>query len=278
MERITTFFQSYINVFKINDLVDILLMASVIYWLIKLIKESRAEQLIKGIVIILAVTQISAWFDLNVLNFVLTNLIQVGLLALVIVFQPELRRALEEMGRNKLGDWIFKTDNNADTEKAIVEVCNAAMSLSRQKTGALIVIERKTKVGDIILTGKSIDAEISSELIENIFYHNTPLHDGAVIIRNNRIKAAGCLLPLSVNKDLSSELGTRHRAAIGMSENSDAIVVVVSEETGKISIAKKGTLTRNFTAETLKRTLEKSLLKFDDAKSSKSEKEKKNVQ
>lgn len=281
MDKLAVFVQSYINVFKWNDLVDITIMAFVIYWLFKLIRETRAVQLLKGILIILVATQISVWFDLNVINFFLTNALQVGLLAFVVVFQPELRRALEQVGTTKIGDLFFKTtENNEEAESSIVEICEACAALSRLKMGALIVIERKTNVGDIILTGKLIESKISAELLINIFYPNTPLHDGAVIIRNNKIKAAGCLLPLSQNKNLSSELGTRHRAAIGMSENSDAIIVVVSEETGKISIAKKGTLTRNYTGETLKRALEKSLLSFEVDKKSvnKTVKENKDVQ
>ena len=265
MNNITAFVQSYINIFKWNDLVDILLVATIVYWLIRFIRESRAEQLLKGIALVLVVTQLSDWFHLNVLNFFMTNALQVGLLAFVIVFQPELRRALEQMGRTKIGDLFFKNhEENIDIESTVVEISEAAETLSRLKMGALIVVERKTKVGDIVLTGKLVEAKVSSELLVNIFYPNTPLHDGAVIIRNNKIKAAGCLLPLSQNNELSSELGTRHRAAIGMSENSDAIVVVVSEETGKISIAKRGALTRNFTKETLKRALEKSLLNLED--------------
>ena len=281
MDKLAVFVQSYINVFKWNDLVDITIMAFVIYWLFKLIRETRAVQLLKGILIILVATQISVWFDLNVINFFLTNALQVGLLAFVVVFQPELRRALEQVGTTKIGDLFFKTtENNEEAESSIVEICEACAALSRLKMGALIVIERKTNVGDIILTGKLIESKISAELLINIFYPNTPLHDGAVLKRNNKIKAAGCLLPLSQNKNLSSELGTRHRAAIGMSENSDAIIVVVSEETGKISIAKKGTLTRNYTGETLKRALEKSLLSFEvDKKSAnKTVKENKDVQ
>lgn len=277
MDKITTFVQSYINIFRWNDLVDILLMATVIYWAIRFIRESRAAQLLKGILVFLIITQLSDWFDLNVLNFFLTNALQVGLLALVIVFQPELRRALEQMGRTKLGDIFFKnSEENVEMEKSVIEICEAATTLSRLKMGALIVIERSTKVGDVILTGNLVEAKISAELLVNIFYPNTPLHDGAVIIRDNKIKAAGCLLPLSHNNDLSSELGTRHRAAIGMSENSDAIVIVVSEETGKISIAKRGALTRNFTGETLKRALEKSLLKLEE-KSQKNNKGKENT-
>lgn len=269
MEEISTFFASYINVFKWNDLCDIIIISMVIYWGIRLIRETRAEQLIKGIVILLVATQVSAWLDFNVVNFLLNNTMQVGLLALIIVFQPELRRALEQMGRTRIGDLVFgKGHDNTSTENTIVEICSAVSTMSRERIGGLIVIERETKIGDVVLTGTLMEAKVSAELLLNIFYPNTPLHDGAVIIRYNLIKAAGCLLPLTQNAQLNSELGTRHRAAIGMSENSDSIIVVVSEETGKISIAKGGSLTRNFTPESLKRALEKALLTAEEDKPS----------
>jgi len=262
MDRILTFFASYVNVFKINDLLDILFVALAIYWLIKLIAETRAAQLVKGLIVLLVVTQVSDWFNLNVINFILTNVMQVGFLALIIVFQPELRRALEQAGRTRLGDFIFASDsgNKQIMEQTIVEICAAAGTLSSTKTGGLIVIERNTKIGDVMLTGTPLESKVTKELILNIFYPNTPLHDGAIVISDNKIKAAGCLLPLCESKTLSSELGTRHRAALGMSETSDALVVVVSEETGKISVAKDGSLTRNYTPETLKRSLEKNLI------------------
>ena len=270
MERILTFFSSYINVFKLNDLFDILFISLAIYWLIKLIAETRAAQLIKGLVVLLVVTQVSDWFNLNVINFLLTNVMQVGFLALIIVFQPELRRALEQAGRTKLGDFIFASDSGSKQimEQTIVEICSAVGTLSSTKTGGLIVIERNTRIGDVTLTGTQLESKVTKELLLNIFYPNTPLHDGAVIIKDNQIKAAGCLLPLCESKNLSSELGTRHRAAIGMSETSDALVIVVSEETGKISVAKDGSLTRNYTPETLKRSLEKNLIIFDDEEKS----------
>lgn len=262
MEGILTFFASYANVFKINDLLDILFVSLGIYWLIKLITQTRASQLVKGLVVLLVVTQVSDWFNLNVINFIFTNIMQVGFLALIIVFQPELRRALEQAGRTRLGDFLFATDsgNKQVVEQTIVEICSAVGTLSSTKTGALIVIERNTKIGDVVLTGTPLESKVSKELILNIFYPNTPLHDGAIIVSDNQIKAAGCLLPLCDSKSLSSELGTRHRAALGMSETSDALVIVVSEETGKISVAKDGSLTRNYTQDTLKRSLEKNLI------------------
>lgn len=269
MDKVITFLTSYLNVFKFSDLIDILLVAFAVYWAIKLIKETRAVQLIKGIVIILVLTQVSEWLNLNIINFILTNTLQVGIIAVIIVFQPELRRALEQIGRTKIGDLILGDSPDEIIEKTIKEVCESVEVMSTQKMGALIVIERKTKVGDVISTGTEILSNVSASLIVNIFYPNTPLHDGAVIIRDNKIEAAGCLLPITQNNTLSTELGTRHRAAIGMSEMSDALVIVVSEETGKISLAKDGTLTRNFTSETLKRALERLLISSENEKQSK---------
>lgn len=262
MDKILRFFSSYINVFKLNDLVDIAIITLVIFWLIKLVKETRAMQLLRGIIVLFVVLQLSDWFNLNVVNFALSKTIEVGVLALVIIFQPELRHALERVGTG-LGDIFPFTNaetNAEETEKAITEISDVCQSMSASKTGALIVIERKSRLNDIFATGTKLDSIVTKELIGNIFYPKTPLHDGAVIISGNRIKAAGCVLPLTQNTALPSELGTRHRAAIGMSEQSDAVVIVVSEETGKISIARKGMLTRNYDRESLHRTLQKLLI------------------
>ncbi len=264
MGKLITFLTSYINVFKITDLFDIALVALAIYWLIKLIKETRAVQLVKGIVILLLLTQVSDWLNLNIINFILTNTLQLGVLALIVLFQPELRRVLEQIGQTKIGNLISVDSQESTIEDTIKEICLAVESMARQRIGALVVIERKTRNGDVLLTGVDVKSKVSASLLVNIFYPNTPLHDGAVIIRENRIEAAGCLLPLTQNNSLSTELGTRHRAAIGMSENSDSLVVVVSEETGKISLANGGTLTRNFNPETLKKALEKLLIVSTD--------------
>lgn len=269
MGKLLTFLTSYLNVFKLTDLIDIVLVALAIYWLIKLIKETRAVQLVKGIVVLLILTQVSAWLNLNIINFILTNTLQLGVLALIVLFQPELRRVLEQIGTTKIGN-IFSADSNGVTiEDTIKEICIGVENMSRQRMGALIVVERKTKVSDVVLTGVELKSKISSSVLVNIFFPNTPLHDGAVVIRDNKIEAAGCLLPLTQNNSLSTELGTRHRAAIGMSETSDALVIVVSEETGKISLANNGTLTRNFNAETLKKALEKLLVVSGEQKQSK---------
>ena len=226
--------------------------------MLKLIKETRAMQLLKGVLILFAILEVSSWLHLNTLNYLLKSAMQVGMFAIVVIFQPELRSLLEKMGRSKVGRPINIATGPMDTQDhAISEIVRAAENLSASKTGALIVMERETKLGDVIGTGTLIDAEVSSALLENIFVPNTPLHDGAVIIRGDRVHTAGCLLPLTSNENLSRELGTRHRAALGISEASDAFVVVVSEETGKISIALNGSLTRNLTKETLYAALRK---------------------
>ncbi len=238
------------------DIVDILLIAYILYRSIHLIRETRAEPLIKGILMIVIVMQVSKWLQLNTIYFVIKNAMSYGVFALLIVFQPELRRALEKMGHAWFGLSIFSAEEDiSETEQSINEICDACGQLSKTKTGALIVIERETKLGDIARAGISLDAVVTSELLLNIFVENTPLHDGAVVVRNSRIIAATCVLPLTQREDLSSELGTRHRAAIGMTEGADAITVVVSEETGIISYAFNGHLYRRQTPDSLRENL-----------------------
>ncbi|MCD8391334.1 MAG: diadenylate cyclase CdaA, partial [Firmicutes bacterium] len=226
------------------------------------IKETRAKQLLKGIVIIFLVFFVSQWLHLNALNYIMSTLLQVGVFALVVIFQPELRNILEKVGRITLGKIMdFGADTTAEaTENTIESVVKAACDMSATKTGALIVIERETQLGEYIRTGTELNSDVSSMLLENIFVPNTPLHDGAVIIRGNKIITAACLLPLTSNINLSRELGTRHRAAIGLSEVTDAIIVVVSEETGKISIAREGNLTRNLHEDSLRNALKKAMI------------------
>lgn len=263
MDKLLRFFSSYINIFKFNDLIDIAIITLVIYWLIKVVKETRAMQLLRGIIMLFVILQLSDWFNLNVVNFVLSKTIEVGLLALVIIFQPELRHALERVGTAGLGDILPFTNaesNNEETLNTITEISDVCQSMSASRIGALIVIERKSRLNAVLQTGTALDSVVTKEILGNIFYPKTPLHDGAVVISGNRIKAASCVLPLTQNAALPSELGTRHRAAIGMSEQSDAIVIVVSEETGKISIARKGMLTRNYDRESLHKTLQKLLI------------------
>jgi len=267
MTSALTYFKGFFMVLKITDLIDILLIAFIVYQLLKLIKETRALQLVKGILVLFFALEISTWFNLTTLNYLLRSAMQVGMFAIVVIFQPELRSLLEKVGRSNVGKIINIGTGAADSQMlAIEEIALAAENLSAEKTGALIVIERETKLGDIIRTGTRIDAEVSSALLENIFVPKTPLHDGAVIIRGDRIHTAGCLLPLTTNENLSRELGTRHRAALGITEASDALVIVVSEETGKISVATGGALTRNLDKESLTAALKKAIL-TDEGKS-----------
>ncbi len=233
------------------DLVDIVVVAFVLYKLYFAIKDTRAVALLKGLVVLLFATLVSKWLGLNVINWVLQKTMTVVLVALPIVFQPELRRALEQLGRGK---FFSKSGlmNEEEAEKLLDEVNRAVTSLSKNKIGALLVFEREIGLNDYVDTGMKIDGLVSSEFLTNIFIPNTPMHDGAVIIRANRVMAAGCLLPLTEDRTLSKELGTRHRAAIGISEQTDSVVVVVSEETGTISYAYAGRLTRYLDSETLK--------------------------
>ena len=252
---------SFLSLLQFQDVIDILIVAFVIYQVIRLMKETRAAQLVKGIIILVVVLQLSSWLHLNVLQYILENTLQLGFMALIVIFQPELRRALEEVGRSRFGQ-LFEGDiptHIEENDRTIEEIIRAAGILSMNKTGALIVMERNTKLGEIIKTGISIRSDISAELLLNIFIPNTALHDGAVIIRGDSLMAAACFLPLSQNAFLSKELGTRHRAAVGMSENSDAVILVVSEETGKISLAINGSLARNLTTDNLRRALYKTL-------------------
>lgn len=262
MESALIYLKSFFQVLKITDIIDIFLIAIIIYQLLKMIKETRAMQLVKGIFILFLILQVSRWAHLNTLNYLMSNAMQVGMFAVVVIFQPELRSFLEKMGRSNVGKLIDIASGNTDEQNtAVEEIVSAVSNMAQTKTGALIVMERTTKLGDVIKTGTLLDAEVSSSLLENIFVPNTPLHDGAVIIRGDRIHTAGCFLPLTSNENLSRELGTRHRAALGISEASDSVVIVVSEETGKISVALNGTLTRNLTENSLKIALSKAFSK-----------------
>ena len=263
MENMFLTITKYIQLIKITDVLDIAIVAVLIYQLLKMIRETRALQLVKGIAFLFVLLQISAWMNLTALNYILKNVMQVGLFSVVVIFQPELRSFLERMGRSKVGkifDFSSASSNESKVEIIINEIVSACVNLSKSKTGALIVLERDTKLGDIVKSGTVLNAEISSSLLENIFFANTPLHDGAVVIREEKIHTAACLLPLTQNINLSRELGTRHRAALGMSEVSDALIIVVSEETGKISIAVNGSLTRNLDGDTLAKALKRALI------------------
>ena len=267
-EFITNIFNAFLELmrqFRAVDVLDIVVVAFLIYSLIKLVRETRAEQLVKGLLIMIIAWALSSQLNLKMIKTLLDNFFQFGIIALLVVFQPELRRALEHIGRTKIGTRTFSVAKEGESllqqeRKWINAVVEAAASFQKSKTGALIVFERQTKLGEIVDTGTIVNADPSAQIIGNIFFNKAPLHDGAMIIRNGMIYAAGCILPLTKNDSLSVDLGTRHRAAVGMSENSDAVILVVSEETGTISLAINGVITRNYTRETLKGALENEIL------------------
>ena len=253
-------------------ILDIAIVIYVIVKIIKFAKDSRGMQLIKGILFFIIITWLSGILNLRIVHSVLTSILPSGVVALIVIFQPEIRRALEQLGTNKLTNFLgmeksIETKTREDIYKIVIAVCEMAQT----KTGALIVIQRDISLSDIIATGIEIDSEISPQLIVNIFVPKTPLHDGAIVIRNNKIAAGACILPLANNADISKELGTRHRAAVGISKESDAIAIVVSEESGKISIAKDGTLIADVKEEALKNILIKNIItnRLEDNKKNK---------
>jgi diadenylate cyclase len=249
--------------FKPIDLIDILLLASLIFLVFRFIRSRKAGALIIGIIAISILTFVAHITGLNATFFVFSEIFDVGIIVLIIIFQPEIRDCLERLGSGSVNGFLSFGDQKKKKQlylKAVDNVCAAVSDLSATKTGALIVISRNTKLDDVTETGITIDAEVNSFLLRNLFFNKAPLHDGAVVIDEGRISAAGCLLPLTRRTDIDSDLGTRHRAAIGMSETSDAIVVVVSEETGIISVAMDCSLTRNFNPETLRTFLMKKLI------------------
>ena len=271
MDKLATFFSYLWNILRdigVTDVIDIAIVAILLYYIYKFIRERRAGKLAAGLLILLLVQILSNFLNMHAMQFILHNVFQVGMIAVIIVFQPELRSALEKMGSEPLRGLRSisesKSGERSQTLAMISEVTEAVCDMSLDKTGALIVIERATKLGDIIKSGTVINANPTAFLIRNIFFNKAPLHDGAMIIRDDRLYAAGCFLPLSTNNDIIKDLGTRHRAAIGMSENSDAVVVVVSEETGTISVAVEGQLKRNFSYNSLKNELTGLLLSEAD--------------
>lgn len=258
--------------FQFKDTVDIIIVAFLIYGVVKLVRETRAGQLVKGLFLLVILFIISSYFNLVMVSRVLAYFFQFAFVAILIVFQPEIRKALEQVGRNNVGQSIAavvtgrdRSYDRAQIRKAINAVVDGVGILQQLKMGALIVFERKTKLGDIIETGTQINCEPSGQIVGNIFFNKAPLHDGAMIIRDGMIHAAGCILPLTKNTSVSAELGTRHRAALGVSEESDAVVVVVSEETGQISVAVNGVLARRFTRDTLRDVLEGYLIPQEEA-------------
>lgn len=261
------FYQGLINqlaLIKITDIIDVFIVTFFIYKALKFIRDTRAVHLLKGLVVLVVTMQVSQFVNLHTVHYLLSNALQLGLIAIIIVFQPELRRALEQLGRTTMGQWFSFEERTDDLEKEkmIKEVKESCLNMSKSRIGALIVMEREVKIGDIVDTGIVLNADVTAELLTNIFVPKTPLHDGAVIIRNNKIEAASCFLPLSQNPNVSKELGTRHRAGLGMSEESDAVVVIVSEETGGISIACGGELNMKLSPE----ALENNLMKLFDIK------------
>lgn len=242
------------------DVVDILVVAYIIYRVMKLLKDTSAARLAKGILILVLIMLFASFLRLTMISWLLRNALSVGVFAVVVIFQPELRRLLEQIGKGNLSRMLIPDTDPNVVESMIVATVSACADMSKTKTGALIVFERKERLGEIIATGTRVDAAPSAELIKNIFFKNSPLHDGAMIVRAGRVCAAGCVLPLSGNQGLSRDLGTRHRAAVGMSETADSVLVVVSEETGAISVAIGGMLKRHLSPEILQKMLESELL------------------
>ena len=261
----TTFYDDFKGIFNsvgINDIVDILIIAYLVYSAICLLRETRAIQLLKGLLVVAVLYAVAALGGLRSVSFIIRSLFQYGAIALLIMFQPELRRTLEQVGRSKLpGLKLFYSSDSEDEKNiwnsAINSIVEATSYLSKRRIGALIVMEKRTKLGEVANTGTLINSQVSAELIGNIFFPNSPLHDGAMLVRDGKIYAAGCLLPLSDNQTISREMGTRHRAGLGLSEQSDALIIIVSEETGVITIASEGKLRRGFTDDQLKLELSK---------------------
>lgn len=248
------FFENIVSGVGFTDILDIMIVTFIIYKLLDFIRETRAEQLAKGLLLLVVATLLSKVLQLYTLHWILSGVMTVGLIAVVVIFQPELRRGLEYLGRSKFSNVLSEVDKE-EAKYMVGQLVEAIDSMSVSRTGALIVIEREISLSDIVETGTVIDAVISAQMVGNIFYEGAPLHDGALIIRGNRLYAAGCVLPLTQNKNLNKELGTRHRAGIGITENSDALVIIVSEETGIISVAQNGKLTRFLDVKKIEKTL-----------------------
>ena len=253
-------FKGKVVLFGISDVVDIAIMAFLIYKVIMLMRRTNSGAVAKGVLLLLYDLGVSTFFHLNTVSYLLQQLMVWGVVALVVIFQPEIRRFLEQMGRTSLGKVFTPEEARNELDSAITQTVDAYMSLSKSKTGALMVFERKNMLDDAIKTGTALDCTVNAELLKNIFWNKAPLHDGAVIVRAGRIVGAGCMLPMSGNVNLSRELGMRHRAGIGASEHTDAVVAIVSEETGSISVAVGGMLKRHLAPETLERLLRNELL------------------
>lgn len=270
MNTVSAFFQSIgglISTIGIGDIVDIVIVAYIIFKIIELISKNNSMNLAKGLFLILIALWLSGVFKLTMINYLLRKAVEIGLIAVVIIFQPELRKLLAKMGsRNIYGIFSPNVRSSTELENSITQTVLACEQMSASKTGALILFERGIKLGDIMTTGTVLDADTTAELLKNVFYPKAPLHDGALVIRNGRIAAAGCVLPLTSNTNLSKDLGMRHRAGIGVSEQSDAVVVIVSEETGAISIAIEGMLKRNLDKPTFEMLLRNELISDEPEK------------
>lgn len=249
------FFENVFSGVGIADIIDILIVAFVFYQLLKLIKQTRAEQLLKGVILLVVATGLTGLLNLHTINWILKGAVSLGAVAIIVVFQPELRRALEYLGRSKIVKAPLSQMDKEKGKKITAHIVKAVEAFSKDRVGALIVFERETNLTDIVESGTVIDAEISEQILGNIFYEGAPLHDGAVIIKDGRVCAAGCVLPLTRSNEISKELGTRHRAGIGVTEHSDALVLIVSEETGIISMASEGHLSRFLDIKTVEKTL-----------------------
>ena len=259
----------YLQTLQITDFLDIAIMAFVFYKVLALVQSTKAASLLKGLLVFMGALLASSALQLKGINFILSGMVDMGVLALIILFQPELRRILEQMGSRRFIAFLTHTETGNTLEKTIGQTVLACTEMSQSRTGALIVFEREILLDDMVRSGTVLDASVSSELLKNIFFVKAPMHDGAVIVRNGRVLGAGCMLPLSKNVNLSRDLGMRHRAGIGMSENSDAVVVIVSEETGSISVAIGGMLKRHLKPETLENLLRNELLPQDASENEK---------
>ena len=265
MDKVLTLMEDigrYLSLLKITDLVDVAIIVFLVYKLLSLVKSTRAENILKGVGIFLLALWLSTALELRAVSYILSHVVEMGILALIVLFQPEIRQILERLGSKNIHLMrVFRPEKEiTELEKAIDQTVVACSELSRTKTGVLMVFERNINLDDIVRTGTELDCTVVSELLKNIFFVKAPMHDGAVIVRHGRIIGGGCMLPLSRNVNLSRDLGMRHRAGIGMSENSDAVVVIVSEETGSISVAIGGMLKRHLMPETLSQLLRNELM------------------
>jgi len=240
---------------RIWDIIDILIMAVIVYRILSFMQKTSASSVIKGLLLIVAVAWISNFFNMNIMSYLLRQILQMGLIVIVVLFQPEIRKIFERMGTTRLNTLFRRRSKQESIEAVLKHVILACYTMPKTETGAIIVYERKVGLNDYAVTGVNIDADVSSELIQNIFFQNSPLHDGALIIREDRILAASCMLPLSNNYSLGKDLGMRHRAGVGLSERSDAVIIIVSEQTGAISVAIDGMLKRNLDHDTFEKLL-----------------------